>query len=448
MLQANPSKDNSTAKANGLPEPEAQTLDSSETGHEGATTSSRATDAAPSEPLLLKEAGDLGQDTGSPISEPLVNLDDLPGLTASSENIGAKSFDSPSDSVGSDAMIRAADAMQALGNAPDITSSTPIPSSPSQTLIAMEEEVSAINIKEAQELLISLKTFIANIQDYSEYQQKQSWLEESFQVLQHTTWDHAQEEVSEILYKWGRVLMDAGKRKEGLLRFWELYEKFPSTRWYHQVFEELVALEKEEDMVFIPGGSFTLVETSQEYQLKPYFLDIYPVTNAKYHEFIHETGYPAPSYWIGDMYPVGKANHPVVWINADDAVAYACWKHKRLPTEMEWENAAKGIQGWQWPWGEQYAANHCNCLQAGIGDTTPVGHYTNGQSPYQVYDLSGNIWEWTDSWYDTKNHRVLRGGSWLTLEQFTTTTYRYFDFSSTKKAIYGFRCCKTFARNK
>ncbi len=302
-----------------------------------------------------------------------------------------------------------------------------------------------ISINDAEDVLISLRTFIANVKDREEYRQKQSWLEQAFIILQEQSWDSAKEEASEILYKWGHFLISIGQKEAGLLRFWKLYEKFPGTKWYQQVFEELVAMEKTEDMLFIPKSVITLGENGIEYQLQPYFIDTYLVTNAKYYDFIKETGYKTPSNWLGDIYPVGKANHPVTWVNLEDALTYATWSGKRLPTEMEWENAAKGPESYLWPWGNFYESNRCNCHETGIGDTTPIGHYPNGQSYYHGYDFAGNVWQWTDSIYQNNRHyHILRGGSWFTLEQFSTTVYRYFDFITSRKAIYGFRCAKTF----
>lgn len=262
-------------------------------------------------------------------------------------------------------------------------------------------------------------------------------------------WKQAKEEISEILYKWGRFLLDHGKYSEGLSKFWELYEKFPKTRWHTQVFEELVALEQPEDMVFVQKCNFLFGEGDKEREVSiaSYFIDIYPVTNIQYLDFVKDTGCQIPIHWIGNMYPIGKAHHPVVWISAEDALAYACWRRKRLPTETEWERAARGPKGWKWAWGNQYESRHCNCRDSGIGDTTTVGSYTTGRSPYNCYDMAGNVWEWTMDWYDSnKSHRVLRGGSWFSFAEFTSASYRNFDFPGVCSGLYGFRCAKDFSR--
>ena len=251
------------------------------------------------------------------------------------------------------------------------------------------------------------------------------------------------DEVSEIIYKLGKFLLDNDKIEKGKECFWEVYKNFPDTRWYKQVFEELIDIECPKDMVFIPQNPKYIDEIGQEYSLQPYFIDQYPVTNAQYLEFVQATGINPPKHWVGDIYPIGQANHPVVWINIQDAMEYATWAGKRLPTEIEWSNAAKGKENFLWPWGNEYESKHCNCREDNKSETTSIGSYFIGRTSSNIYDLAGNVWEWTNSWYDTKN-RVLKGGSWFTLEEFTNNNYRNFDYPDTRKGIYGFRCCKSF----
>jgi serine/threonine protein kinase/formylglycine-generating enzyme required for sulfatase activity len=326
--------------------------------------------------------------------------------------------------------------------------SSPKPTTKPETNVASLAMGNTI-VAKAQEFLVSVKAFINEVRSIEEYERKQVWLDDVFSYVRQLQWDFAREEISEILYKWGRFLLDHGKYSEGLVRFWELYEKFANTRWYPQVLEELVSFEQPKDMTFIDGGKYTIGEGDNEtvIQLDPYFIDIYPVTNAQYLEFIKETGYPVPVHWIGDMYPIGKGNHPVVWVSAEDAFVYACWCNKRLPVEQEWEKAARGPQRLHFPWGNVYETRKCNCRESGMGDTTPVGYYEVGKSYYHCYDMAGNIWQWTDSWYDNgKTQRVLRGGSWFSYETFTTATYRNFDFPGARSGLYGFRCLKSFCR--
>lgn len=160
----------------------------------------------------------------------------------------------------------------------------------------------------------------------------------------------------------------------------------------------------------------------------------YPLTNQQYKPFIDETNHEPPRHWNGRDFPVGKANHPVVDIAWGDAVAYAEWlsqktgKQYRLPTEAEWEKAARGIEGRVCPWEGDFDAAKCN-VDRNVGDTTPVGIYPQGKSPYGALDMAGNVWEWCADWYDEGTYkdgadrnpkgpeqgtsRVVRGGSWL-----------------------------------
>jgi iron(II)-dependent oxidoreductase len=122
-------------------------------------------------------------------------------------------------------------------------------------------------------------------------------------------------------------------------------------------------------------------------------------------------------------------DHPIVNVSWYDAVAYCEWAGVQLPTEAQWEKAARGTDGRIYPWGDEWDDSKCNNYETGIEETTPVGSYTQGTSPYGVMDMVGNVWEWCADWYDEKYYasapnrnpqgpsagirRVLRGGSWL-----------------------------------
>lgn len=248
------------------------------------------------------------------------------------------------------------------------------------------------------------------------------------------SWTEARDKVSEILYKWGRFLLDNGQYKTGLLRFWQIYNKFPKSRWFQPVFEELIAREQPKDMVFV-----------HDKNIPPYFIDIHPVTNKKYFSFLKDTNYPAPHHWKGNMYPIGKGNHPVTWVSLEDAKKYAQWENKRLPSEKEWQQAAQGPEKTNWPWGNNYEIKRCNCAENQINDTSPVKQYDRGKSYYECYDMAGNVWEWTNSWYtNEQSYKVLKGGSWYTHKEFLSTEYRYFDVPFRATGLYGFRCAKSF----
>jgi serine/threonine-protein kinase len=152
----------------------------------------------------------------------------------------------------------------------------------------------------------------------------------------------------------------------------------------------------------------------------------YPVTNAQYLEFVRTTKYKAPEHWKGGAIPTGKEQHPVVNVTWKDVQAFCQWANVRSPSEAEWEKAARGTDGRIWPWGNDAPTKeHCN-FGMNVGDTTPVGKYLKGASPYGVMDMAGNVWEWTGSLYkpypyraddgrenpEGDGTRTLRGGSW------------------------------------
>jgi len=165
-----------------------------------------------------------------------------------------------------------------------------------------------------------------------------------------------------------------------------------------------------------------------------------PVTNAQYARFVAETGREPPQYWRGKRPPARLADHPVVYVTWHDAVAYAEWAGARLPTEQEWEKAARGTDGREYPWGE-WGEGRCNTGEAGIGDTSPVGQFSpGGDSPYGLQDAAGQVWEWTASeWEPGGSLRVLRGGSFYVNRDLARCTYRRWDDPNLDWSHRGFR---------
>ena len=182
------------------------------------------------------------------------------------------------------------------------------------------------------------------------------------------------------------------------------------------------------DMVKVPKGPFLYgAEKIRVVIDHDYWIDQYPVTNKKYGEFVRGGGYEHKKYWsvqgwrwkteenvVGPVWwddiKWNKPDHPVVGVSYYEAEAYAAWARKRLPTEQEWEKAARGEDGRQYPWGEEFDQNRCNSREPGIG-TTPVNQYPNGVSPYGCYDMVGNVSEWCLGRSD-EGYRVCRSGSW------------------------------------
>ena len=258
-----------------------------------------------------------------------------------------------------------------------------------------------------------------------------------------------------------------------------------------------------QDMAFIPGGNFLMGSDEKQNKgdnplhtvyVDSFFMDKYPVTNRQFKDFVDANPqWRTPSeihifnikwnktkekpehdgdylkHWHGNNYPEEMDDHPVVWVSWYAAMAYAEWKGKRLPSEAEWEKAARGgISGQNYPWGNAInptVANYHNT----IGDTTEVGKYpANG---YGLYDMAGNVWEWCLDVYDADFYhnsqqqnpisgansvnsitkeltddsvlRVLRGGSWLDAPIMLQTDFRYKNNPIRTLGWIGFRCVKT-----
>lgn len=137
----------------------------------------------------------------------------------------------------------------------------------------------------------------------------------------------------------------------------------------------------------------------------------YPVTNEQYAQYVAATGHRPPQHWRSDTPPSELFNHPVVNVSWHDANAYCAWlsqqrgKLVRLPTEAEWEKAARGIDGRIYPWGNEFDADRCNMFETKIRTTSTAGIFPSGNSPYGVADMAGNVWEWTSSQYQKYPYR-------------------------------------------
>ena len=170
------------------------------------------------------------------------------------------------------------------------------------------------------------------------------------------------------------------------------------------------------DSLLIDDSGFHY-RNSKTVTLPSYLIDKTEVTNEQYKAFLDATGYQPKwprnflKHWRNGNYPKGKANHPVVWVSIEDAKAYARWEGKRLPTEYEWQKAAQGDDGRDWPWGNIYDPEKANMDSR---DTKPVGSYPEGASLYGCLDLTGNVWEWTNSLQTDGYHNFcwIRGGSY------------------------------------
>ena len=215
------------------------------------------------------------------------------------------------------------------------------------------------------------------------------------------------------------------------------------------------------ELITIPAGGF-IMGNDREDREKPQrrvYLDMYqigrnPVTNAQYRQFIEATGRREPRLWDDERF--NQPNQPVVGVSWHDAQAYCQWAGLRLPTEAEWEKAARGNDGQEYPWGpEPPDESRCNFAR-NIDRTTEVGSYPDGASPYGCLDMAGNVWEWCADWYEeydpqqTRNPtgpvkgdlKVLRGGSWYSSGTGVRCAFRFSRHPDFWNLGLGFRCAR------
>ena len=250
--------------------------------------------------------------------------------------------------------------------------------------------------------------------------------------------------------------------------------------------------------ILIPGGEHIIgskhpkknEKPEQMVYLEPFYFGRFPITNGLFEIFVEKTGYKTTaekvgygtvyygrfekkkdektglitSTWNSSLYcktvegacwyqPSGpkstlynKRNHPVVQISMEDAMAFAAWTGKRLPTENEWEAASRTTNGWTFPWGQEWKKDVCNIEDSCIADTTPVDKYVEFENDFGIVDTIGNVLEWTNDSFDStskKNHgakyRAVRGGSWISGNDIRLFS-RFMIESESHSNILGFRC--------
>jgi len=260
-------------------------------------------------------------------------------------------------------------------------------------------------------------------------------------------------------------------------------------------------------LVYVPGGDFTMGSDSSSFaserpvhtvSLDSYWIDRTEVTNFMFEAFVGQRAYQTDAEKSGSsngynpdtnkseltqgadwQHPLGPASnltdlsqHPVVHVSWNDAVAYCEWAGRRLPTEAEWEKAARGTDGRTFPWGSDFDGTRLNFADVRLGAfwgnsifddgfqfTSPVGIYPAGASPYGALDMSGNVWEWVNDWVDeayyqssppsnpggpaSGEYRIVRGGSWHDPEDGQRAAYRGWAGPEDTDITLGFRCALT-----
>ncbi|MEW6030094.1 MAG: formylglycine-generating enzyme family protein [Chloroflexota bacterium] len=227
-------------------------------------------------------------------------------------------------------------------------------------------------------------------------------------------------------------------------------------------------------MVYVPEGEFEMGSDSGEKDEQPvhtiyldaFWIDQTEVTNAMYAQCVQAGKCKQPrsgksftrwSYYNNPEFE----NHPVVFVDWYDARTYCEWASRRLPTEAEWEKAARGADGRVYPWGDSSPNANLLNFDSDFGDTAEVGRYSAGASPYSALDMAGNVWEWVYDWYGESfyasslmsnptgpasgGYRVIRGGAWnsLTYENFVQSAFRGSHLPDVTSYSLGFRCARS-----
>lgn len=240
------------------------------------------------------------------------------------------------------------------------------------------------------------------------------------------------------------------------------------------------------------GGSCTIYESEyprHTVRMEAFYIDRTEVTQEQYRKFVAETGREVPFVdrewatvfnWVGGTYPNGLGDHPVVLVSYFDAEAYCHWAGKEVPTEAEWEKAARGTDGRAYPWGKRWDASRLNSsmswsdhnlpniklwtrwweqvykgeLRGQVVTTKPVGSYPSGASPYGALDMAGNVFEWVADWFDRypgstfenpefgDKYKVVRGGDWYLDPIYNRAAARLRSPADHKVTTIGFRCVR------
>lgn len=221
-----------------------------------------------------------------------------------------------------------------------------------------------------------------------------------------------------------------------------------------------------QEFINIEGGEYYLRSLEKKENIKPFCISRYPVTNSWYEEFIKDGGYTTEEYWCEEGGISGLEsletkqprywserkwkcpNSPIVGVSWDEADAFTKWltskqtdgSSYRLLYENEWEAAAGGKKGRVYPWGDEWDKNRCNNDYLDINRTSPVGIFKDGNTPEDIADLGGNVWEWCIDWHDKdRSRRVLRGGSWFGIEQYCRSADRRGGAPGSRGRTIGFR---------
>ena len=235
--------------------------------------------------------------------------------------------------------------------------------------------------------------------------------------------------------------------------------------------QELLLKVNQSSLICIPAGRFlmgSVFEDSSSHErpahavyLNEYYIAPTPVTNQEYRDFVNCTDYKIPNHWQQGSYRTGTARHPVTNVTWKDAQAYAKWAGVRLPTEAEWEKAARGDDEYLYPWGPRWVESCCNSMNR-VATTLPVDEFPGGRSTYGLWDTVGNAYEWCEDFYDKDYYksspdtnptgpekgeeRVIRGGCYMETKAGVRVVHRAAVSGSYARDYIGFRIAMSSGR--
>lgn len=294
-------------------------------------------------------------------------------------------------------------------------------------------------------------------------------------AARHPDYRHVEEKLTEARYRVGVACLEGGAYERAISALRPIISVSQDT-------EQKLAEALDRSVVCVPAGEFIMGSDKGDSDGRPqrliyldgFEIDRYEVTNIQYARFLIATDREPPNNWPGrylhliphelpewhgTAYPSGQGMHPVVAVSWRDADDYCNWSGKRLPTEAEWEKAARGTDGRAFPWGDAWGSEIANTRMSGVGFTQPVGSYPAGASPYGALDMAGNVWEWVADLYDREYYsyaparnpqgptdgwgeRILRGGAWDSWPAQARTSYRNATHFFGPNLRVGFRCAQ------
>ncbi|TET38045.1 MAG: hypothetical protein E3J72_04230, partial [Planctomycetota bacterium] len=240
------------------------------------------------------------------------------------------------------------------------------------------------------------------------------------------------------------VAGDAGDLLEALEKLWNVKKGCAGTpdfkKWLKMRKDLDAALQAKQAVRYVPAGEFLSGRGRETRSTGAFLIDVAEVNCAAYSKFCRETGHPVPRNWSGNNFPPGQASYPVTHVTQADAEAYAAWAKKSLPTEIEWEKAARGTDGRDYPWGDTFKPGHARIATERPGEIGETGKPLQGASPYGCLNMAGNAAEWTASSVEGK--AVVHGGSFRSRHRAARTWARALVEADSAADCIGFRCVR------